>query len=279
MGTIPSVSIIVSTYNRPDAVRLVLLALAAQDVNDFEVIIADDGSSLKACEQIKDLQALLPYRLNYVWQEDAGFRLAMIRNKAAIAARGSYLIFLDGDSVPLKSFVKYHKKLAEKGCFVAGNRILLSEDFTARVLQNGIKIHEFSTIDWFFSRWRGWCNRFLPLILLPYFPSFLRKLRAKSWRRVRGANFAVWKKDFLAVNGFDESYHGWGYEDSDFVVRLLHNGIVRKDGNFAVPVLHLWHKSNIDERRQINLQKLEEILQSQRVKAEVGVDQYFITTD
>lgn len=240
-------SIIVSTYNRPDALELVLLALAEQDCgneNDlFEVVVADDGSTDATRALLDELQAKakLPYKLRYVWHEDKGFRLALIRNKAVAKSCGDYLVFLDGDCVPLKSFVRKHQRLAEKGWFVAGNRVLLNKDFTDKVLRQKILFHNWCGVDWFLARIKGYCNRFLTLLPLPL-SGFMRKLSAKKWQKARGCNLAMWRKDFLAVNGFDESYVGWGYEDSDLVIRLMRNNIFRKSGKFAVPVIHLWHE-------------------------------------
>ena len=265
---------IISTYNKPDTLSLVLLALANQSVSDFEVIIADDGSKAEVRRQIESLQSQLPYKFNYVWQPDDGYRLAMIRNKAVAIASGDYLIFLDGDSVPLPTFVEYHQKLAEEGCFVSGSRVLLSECFTAEVLRDNVEIYKWGKLHWFYARLKNLCNRFSPFILLPYLPNKIRKLRTKKYSGIRGCNLALWKKDLLAVNGFDESYHGWGYEDSDFVIRLIRSGIFRKDGSFMVPVLHLWHLENSRNSERDNYKRLEDTIRSSHVRVEHGVDQY-----
>lgn len=270
----PTVSVIVSTYNRPDTLKVVLLALANQDTDDFEVIVADDGSDPATRNQVEELRSKLPFHLAYVWQVDDGFRLSMIRNKAVIVARGDYLIFIDGDSVPLPSFVRYQKKMAEKGYFVSGSRVLLSQIFTEKILRDDTEIYRWNTVDWLRAYFHKIYNRFTPFILLPQLPHKWRKLRTKKWRGVRGCNIAVWKSDYFMVNGFDENYSGWGLEDSDFIVRLLHAEVLRKDGNFAVPVIHLWHPDNSRNQLSINQQKFQKVVASARIKAECGVDQY-----
>jgi len=101
----PIVSVVVTTYNRPDALSLILLALNEQDTNDFEVIVADDGSSSETKDAVELLKPKVSYKIRHVRQSHDGFRAAMIRNKSVSVADGEYLIFLDGDSVPQTSFI------------------------------------------------------------------------------------------------------------------------------------------------------------------------------
>jgi predicted glycosyltransferase involved in capsule biosynthesis len=84
---------------------------------------------------------------------------------------------------------------------------------------------------------------------------------------------ALENRILLAVNGFDENFAGWGYEDSDLVIRLIHAGIKRKEGRFAVPVLHLWHKQNDRSGETQNYQRLMARLQDKTfIRAEQGLD-------
>lgn len=268
----PIISIIVSTYNWPEALRLVLLALADQDENFFEVIVADDGSTDDTKQLIETLQTKVNYDLRHVWQEHNDFRVAMIRNKSAAVAKGDYLVFLDGDSIPRTTFVSRHQKLAEANYFVVGNRVLLSDTFTKKVLLEQLPVQCYSSWRWFKNFCCGWVNRFLPVLNLGNL--YLRYLHCTKWQGAKTCNLGMWKKDFLAVNGFDESYYGWGYEDSDLVIRLMRNKVLRKDGHFAVPVFHLSHPVNSRNREKENYQQLEEIKNSKRVKAIYGVEQH-----
>lgn len=262
-------SIIVSTYNRPDALRLVLQALAKQSQRDFEVIIADDGSATDTRLMIESMRSEVNYPLHHIWQADDGFRAAAARNKAVLMSRGKYLIFIDGDCVPRNSFVKNQLLLAETKCFVTGNRVLLKKNFAYQVLAKQEPIYNWNSFDWLLTRCYGRCNRFLPFVKLP----LPRKLRQK-WEGVKTCNLGMSKEDFLAVNGFDERYCGWGYEDSDLIIRLLRFGLQRKDGHGAIPVMHLWHAENDRTRERINYQQLRDIERSSRVKALNGIDQY-----
>ncbi|EKE00561.1 MAG: hypothetical protein ACD_21C00328G0009 [uncultured bacterium] len=266
------ISVIVSTYNRPDALRLVLLALVQQDAADFEVIVADDGSADETKQVVDSLRSKVSCGIKHVWHEHADFRAATIRNKSAALAKGDYLVFLDGDSVPRASFVRRHQELAEHNYFVVGNRILLSSVFTASVLRQQLPLHQWSNWHWLKIFCHGQINRFLPI--LPAGNFYPRYLRRTKWQGAKTCNLGIWKKDFFAVNGFDESYSGWGYEDSDLAIRLIRSHVLRKDGHFAAPVFHLWHPENSRNREQVNYQKLKEIESSARVKAVHGIDQY-----
>jgi glycosyltransferase involved in cell wall biosynthesis len=127
------ISVIVTTYNREDALEAVLRSLAGQTDGDFEVIVADDGSGPPTAALLKRWRGKVGRRLDHVWQEDRGFRAAEIRNRAILAARGSYVVFLDGDCLVQPDFIATHRRLAEPGVFVTGNRVLLSPALTARV--------------------------------------------------------------------------------------------------------------------------------------------------
>jgi glycosyltransferase involved in cell wall biosynthesis len=263
------ISVLVTTYNRPDALSLVLRALAAQSAGDFEVVVADDGSAPDTLAVIEALRAGLGYELRHVWQADEGFRAPMARNRAAAAAAGDYFIFLDGDCVPLADFIAMHQRLAQPGWFVSGNRILLSEAFTRQAIAGRIPLWQWSAGQWLAARLTGKVNRLTPLLRL------VDRARPQAdWIGAKTCNLAAWKADFLAVNGFDENFTGWGYEDSDFVQRLLNAGRRRLATRWAVPVLHLWHRAQDRGRERANFARLEQTISSGVVRAQRGVDHY-----
>lgn len=271
----PKLSLIVTTYNRPDALRAVLDALACQvEAGAFEVLIADDGSRAETVALIETRATDYPVPLIHVWQEDIGFRAAAARNKAALRARGDYLIFLDGDCLPLPDFCARHRRLMEVGWCVAGSRILLSEAFTRTLLADPEPAHvvHWNRLAWRAAAKRGDANKSRACCRWPL--GLLRKLGGRRWQRVRTCNLGVWRRDFLALNGFDESFCGWGYEDSDFAVRLIRQGILVKDGRFAVPVLHLWHKENDRSKQPENWTRFEATLSGHHIRALLGLDQY-----
>jgi glycosyltransferase involved in cell wall biosynthesis len=262
-------SVIVTTYNREDALEAVLRSLARQTDGDFEVVVADDGSTAATSQLVEAWKAKIGHRLDHVWHEDRGFRAAEIRNRAILASRGAYCIFLDGDCIVRPDFVGSHRRLAEAGCFVTGNRILLSPELTARVLREGLMPESWGFGRWLAQRLRGRVNRLSALLHLPLGP--LRRLRRHAWRGARSCNLAVWRSDLNRVDGFDADYSGWGKEDSDIIVRLLHAGVRRKDGVFATGVLHLWHPDAGRDQLAENKRKLFDIIASDNIRARRGL--------
>jgi glycosyltransferase involved in cell wall biosynthesis len=269
----PKISVIITTYNWPAALEKVLQGFMQQNNYDFEVIVADDGSREETTQLINRIKQQVKFQLKHVWHEDIGFRAAMIRNKAVAQAQGNYLIFIDGDCIPSSSFITTHKKLAEENWFVAGNRILLSEKFTAKIFKDNIALPQKKFFYWCKTRLLNRCNRLLPLIKLPA-QWKMRKRKYLRWQGVKTCNLAMWKQDFINVNGFDEAYQGWGYEDSDLVIRLLRNKVFHKNGRFAVSVFHLWHLESDRSRKQENQQLLAGVLNGNYIAARAGVDQY-----
>jgi glycosyltransferase involved in cell wall biosynthesis len=273
------ISVIVTSYNWPKALILCLDSLNAQTDKGFEVIIADDGSTVANYKIIKDYCADSTLSIKSIHHEDTGFRAGTIRNKAVAISTGEYIVFVDGDCILFPDFINRHRQLARRGFFVPGNRVLLSRAFTEQVIANAIILHDKTPGFFVRLRLKNNINRMLPFTRLPL--GFLRCLQPGKWQKAMTCNLGMWKNDFLAVNGFDELFEGWGYEDSDLVIRLIHYGIKRKEGRFAVPVLHLWHSHNDKSKQQENYQRLLERLQQQEfIRANQGVSQYlFNQTD
>jgi glycosyltransferase involved in cell wall biosynthesis len=261
------VAVILTTYNRPGALAAVLEGYLAQDTHAFELIVADDGSTGETRRLIEDYARRAPFSLRHVWQEDRGFRAAAARNRALAAMASDY--------VPPPGFVGCHRALAEPGCFVAGNRILLSGRFTDEVLRRRLPIHRWGHGQWLAAWLKRDANRLLPLLTLP--DGAFRRRSPGRWEGIKTCNLAAWRADLARINGFDESYSGWGLEDSDLVIRLLHAGIKHKSARFAAPVFHLWHEEWDRSRLGENQRRLDDILGSRRVEAIAGLSQYRTT--
>lgn len=265
-----SVSVIVTTYNRPDALERVLDALAKQTVPFTEILVADDGSTEATKQTIERCAQSSAVPIHHVWHEDKGFRAAAIRNRALAQATGTYVIFLDGDCVPRADFVARHVQLARPGWWVSGNRVLLSRAFTEAWLAGRANHGLAGWSDWLRGRLCQDLNRILPLIYLPGMA--WRERLAHRWEGAKTCNLAAWKEDLMAVNGFEESFEGWGFEDSDLAIRLMRRGARRLDGRYATGVFHLWHPENDRSQSDRNWQRLQEVLASAHTRARHGVD-------
>ncbi|NDP61507.1 glycosyltransferase family 2 protein [Polaromonas sp.] len=262
------ISFIVLTYNRTDALLAVLRSLARQCNEEHQVIIADDGSRP---DQVQMLFARCPVfecPVLHVWHPDEGFTISRARNLAASHATGEYLVFLDGDCIPNRDFVAQHERVAEAGHFVNGSRVLLNQRLTDDVINNALDLPRQPAHFWLRARLRGDCNKLLHLVGWPR--HVLRVKKTFNWRGIRGCNLGVWKKDFLNVNGFDESFEGWGHEDADFVLRLSHLGIRRKNGFLATEVFHLWHPESKRDSESANKNRVMSRMKTHLILAEKG---------
>lgn len=230
-------SLVISIYNRLDYLRLILAALERQSCAEFEVIIADDGSRPEVVTAIHELMKSSVLAIQHVWQEDLGFRKTRILNEAIRNSRSPYLIFIDGDCVPHQHFVREHIENRSDNTVLAGRRANISRRLQAylseRIIREGGLEHGFV--------WRliadgifGKSNHVIKGIYVKN--RFLRKFLNRSQAGVLGCNFSLWKKDILAVNGFDERYEAPSVgEDTDLEARLRWKGVeIRTIKNMAV---------------------------------------------
>lgn len=251
------ISILLATYNWPKALKLCLESLGTQSDLNFEIIIADDGSTNETKQVIDSIKANFPVAITHLWQEDQGFRKTRILNQAIAIAHGDYFIFLDGDCIAQPDFVARHRALAQAGHLVTGSRVLLNQAITNALL---------SWSHWDFQRFAsqllchrlsGGINKYWPIKIKLGNGSW-RDYKKFVWRRIKGCNMACWKSDAIAVQGFDETMTGWGHEDADFVFRLQHHQIIRKSGSWATEVFHLFHRINDQSSAADNARRVRE---------------------
>jgi glycosyltransferase involved in cell wall biosynthesis len=261
-------SVVITTYNRSDALLAVLDGLTRQTDQNFEVIVADDGSSLEHQQLIFESQSARTLRVIHVWHPDVGFTASSIRNRGVANSCGKYIIFLDGDCVPEVDFIARHKLLGQEGVFVNGSRVLLSADLTQGVLAGVESLCGRSPWFWLTQRFLGRANKLSGLIRLP--DGSFRVRRTFSLKGIRSCNMGVWRSDFERVDGFDESFVGWGHEDADFVLRLHHSGVARKNGFCATEVFHLWHKEAARDRESQNARTVMERVTSKVIRSTTG---------
>ena len=257
-------SLIISTYNRPCALKLCLESVKRLIQLPDEVIIGDDGSNDDTRSLIASYQKDFPVPLFHVWQEDKGFRVAKIRNKCIVKARYEYVIQIDGDMVLHPYFVTDHLMFARKGCYIKGGRVNTTKSQTERLCRNGIyRPLSFFTLG--LTR-RENAIRCLPLAryLAPH----------RSTRPGLGCNTSFWREDLLKINGYDEYYVGWGGEDYDLSVRLLNLGCKKLAIKFAAIGFHLWHEDRYMQNREKNFNYYHEKVAEKAIWCERGIDQY-----
>jgi glycosyltransferase involved in cell wall biosynthesis len=271
-----SISVIVNTHERPRALDAVLRALSDQSDPGFDVVVADDGSGPDTDAVVERWTRVLGTRIQHVWQPDEGFRLALARNRGALAARGRQLVFLDGDAVPRTHFVRAMRARMRSGWFVAGRRLELSRALTERVLAEQAPIHRRSFVDWLRCR-----RDVFPLSALT---SRDRRTVGGSapdfepHERAYGFLLGVARGDFERANGYDTRFVGWGEEDVDLATRLRRLGLRCGHAGPQATVLHLWHPPR-DERGRPNWRLLEETTATGVAVAEHGLRELARTAD
>ena len=246
-----SITLLISTYNWVEALKRVLEGVARQTVMPDEIVIADDGSREDTTDFIRHYAGTSSVPVRHVWHEDKGFRRSMILNKAVAAATGDYIIEMDGDVVPERHFVEDHRNMAEKGCFVYGGRIMLTEE--GKVASS----HYFNCIR---SR-----------ILRNAVARFTGSYRIS---RIKGCNLAFWREDFIRVNGYNEDIEGWGSEDHEFTARLYFSGIRPKRLKFGGQIRHIYHPAAAKDRAGANEALFKKAMESHNTRTPNGVDKY-----
>jgi glycosyltransferase involved in cell wall biosynthesis len=250
---------VVSTFSAPDALDKVLGAVRRQTSQPFEVLVADDGSGPETRAVLDKWGQLSRCTLSHIWQKNNGFRKAHVLNQAILRARGDYIVFLDGDCVPHTEFVADHLALAEAGCWVQARRCFVKEPY----------VPEFDPANISVAAWvaMGRIEQGLKAFRTPW--KSVRK--DEDLRGVIGCNLGIWREDLIAVNGYDESFTGWGREDSDLAARLFHLGRKRKFVRGRAVVFHLNHPVASRAQLESNQARLEETLKTRRVRAVSGI--------
>ncbi|RMH93234.1 glycosyltransferase [Lysobacter pythonis] len=262
------VSLIVTTYNWPEALARCLHSIARQRHPPFEVVVADDGSGPATTALIERMGRDFPVPLRHAWQADAGFRAARVRNLGVAHAAGDHLVFVDGDLILHPRFVADHLQLARPGGWLQGGRLNSSQAEARRLLQGGRPR---------FSPWMPFASHIpgeqKPKHALRNLP--LARLTLGRNPPVMSCNMGIGRDDFERVNGFDEAYEGWGREDDDIAARLAHAGIAALRVRYAALAIHLWHPtrsaSDTKDERLPNDALLEEALATRRVRCERGL--------
>ena len=89
-------ALILTTFNWPTALNAALQCLDGQAVLPDQVIICDDGSNFETTDVIRNWMKRTQISVKHVWQPNAGFRAARIRNLGILVSDCEHLIFVDG---------------------------------------------------------------------------------------------------------------------------------------------------------------------------------------
>ncbi len=255
------ISLIISTYNKPEYLFHCLNSISKLDEFPDEIIVADDGSGKETAELIEKFRQQLSAPLFHVWQEDQGFRLSRSRNNGIIKSSGDYLIFIDDDIILHPDFISDHRRFAKKNCLYCGSRVRLSPEKTSQTIKSG---------QYHFPFWANGLESRENAIRIPFLHKFISGPKY-THQRMRGCHMAFWKEDLIRINGFDERYKSWGYEDSDAVMRMMHSGVKRINLKWAAICYHMYHP--INQKTSNNDVLLFEVIRTKSIRSQIGIDQ------
>ena len=245
-----SISVIISTYNQPEWLWKTLLGYSVQTFNDFEVLIADDGSSEKTADVIKCFCSRFPkIRLQHLWHEDLGYRRQIILNTALRACKSSYLVITDGDCIPRKDFLAYHNSEKRLGTFLSGGYCKLSMKLSRSITEQQILDGSAFSSQFLISRGMLKMSNLLKVSVSNEVSSFLDLITPTkaTWNN---CNSSGWLDDILAVNGFNEEMQ-YGGADRELGERLMNYGITPKQIRNRAICLHLEHKRSYKNTAEI----------------------------
>lgn len=245
-------SIIITTYNSEEWLHKVLLGYTIQTENDFEIIVADDGSTSKTKDVIECFKREFKNPIIHVWHEDKGFRKCIILNQAIVNSSSDYLLFTDGDCIPRNDFVAMHLKSREVGYFLSGGYFKLPMYISKAISDEDILDQKCFNIFWLKRQGLKINFKWTKLSQNHYFCAFMNWLTPtkRSWN---GHNSSGFKSDILAINGFNELLD-YGGEDREMGERLFNNGLVSKQIRYSAICVHLDHSRSYvnDEKIKIN---------------------------
>ncbi|PWD99424.1 glycosyltransferase [Marinilabilia rubra] len=267
-------SIIISFYNDFSTLKTLLEAFEKQSEPNFEVVIADDGSKEEVVSQIKQIINCYPFRIQHVWQEDSGFRKTRILNKAIVASKSDYLVFIDGDCIPHKHFVKDHLVFRSPDIIIAGRRVNISESLKQHFLKEQIK--EKSPLLFFLRLiWDSITGKTRDIekgIRVPI--KFINKKFGKFNRGILGANFSLYKSALIEINGFDMRYEKpFVGEDTDLEYRLRLTGKKVFSPRFRAVQYHFIHNRQNRISETENLEILKKTKETQQAFTPLGIDE------
>jgi glycosyltransferase involved in cell wall biosynthesis len=268
------ISVIISTYNSPKWLEKVLWGYACQSVQEFEIVVADDGSGDETKKLIDKFQTMTAFSLRHVWHEDNGFRKWEIVNKAIAAASGDYLIFTDGDCIPHSHLVETHMQSAQNGFFLSGGYCKLPMKTSLAIEKENIFSGDIFKIAWLRRNGFHFTPKWLKILGLKWGIQSLLDKTTPAAKTFNGNNSSCFRADALAVNGFDNRIL-YGGGDREFGYRLEHLGVIPKVIRYSTICLHLDHARGYksQEVRDKNMAMIDTTQATKSVRTEFGIEQ------
>ena len=268
----PKISVIISTYNSPEWLEKVLWGYECQSYDQFEIVIADDGSGDETRELIEGFAKQSTVPVKHVWQEDNGFQKCAILNKAILETRGKYLVFTDGDCIPHQHFLRTHAEFAKRGQFLSGGYCKLPMGTSEQVNRDAIQTGNVFTLRWLFAHGFGLKQKWLKVAGISWGLNRFLDSISPAKKTFNGNNSSCFRSDALAVGGFDERL-GYGGEDREFGYRLENSGIKPFVIRYSALCLHLDHaRGYVDQDiRRRNDEIIAETRNNSVVHTEYGI--------
>lgn len=257
------ITLIIATYNWIEALELTLLSVLTQTKMPLEVIIADDGSTYKTKELIDSFREKFKIPLIHIWHNDEGFRLAEIRNKAIVKAKGQFICQIDGDIILHPKFIEDYSNIIKPDYYYRGSRVRLDKELSGKLIKNKkIKIHLFT---------KGLLSRFnsFRCSVLHYLMSKPRK----EYRNALGCNMGFWKKNLIKINGYSNDMTGWGHEDEELCARLINIGILKKRIKHKAIVYHIYHEERSSSESDNHNSMIENVKKEKIIITNNGINE------
>ena len=264
-------SVIISTYNQPEWLALVLYSYSIQTENNFEIIIADDGSDERTKAVIDKCSSETELKITHVWHEDNGFQKTKILNKAIVASDSDYLIFTDGDCIARQDFVETHLRLRRPNCALSGGYFKLVASISNAITKTIISTQKCFDKDWLIAEGQPKSFKFNKLTKSISKANILNKITPTK-ATFDGMNVSCFKSDILAVNGFDERMQ-YGGEDREVGERMMNNGVKFIQVHYSTICVHLHHERPYknEEARALNEQIRKETKQKKVTYTSFGI--------
>ena len=245
-----------------------------QTDDNFEVVIADDGSKEETRQLVERFQAESQLDIQHVWHEDDGFQKCLILNKALIASKGDYIVVTDGDCIPRQDFIAVHRQHAEPGCYLSGGYFKLPMSTSEKITRDDIQSQRCFNKQWLIEHDVSNTHKLMKLTAQPWQASIYNRLTFTN-RTWNGHNASCFKEEAFRINGFDERMR-YGGQDCEFGHRLVNAGLKPKQIRYSAVVIHLDHARGYrnDEDWKKNRAIRDHTLKAKVIETPAGIKQH-----